>query len=82
MNAVEAGLGLVFAVTGQVEGEDSESIGGFGGRGRDLYVLLEMKRKETVKRSREEKNEMEETRDFTTLRKLSIGRMQTPLYGT
>lgn len=49
MNAVEAGLGLVFAVTGQVEGEDSESIGGFGGRGRDLYVLLEMKRKETVR---------------------------------
>lgn len=49
MNAVEARLGLVFAVTGQVEGEDSESIGGFGGRGRDLYVLLEMKRKETVR---------------------------------
>lgn len=49
MNAVEAGLGLVFAVAGQVEGEDSESIGDVGGRSRDLYVLIEMKRKETVR---------------------------------
>lgn len=40
VDAVEAGLRLVFAVAGQVEGEDSESIGGLGGRCRDLYVLL------------------------------------------
>lgn len=47
MNAVEAGLRLVFAVTGQVEREDSESIRGFGSRRRDLYVLSrKMKKKE------------------------------------
>lgn len=39
MNAVEAGLRFVFAVARQVEREDSESIRGFGGRCRDLYVL-------------------------------------------
>lgn len=49
MNAVEAGLGLVLAVAGQVEGEDSESIGGVRGRGGDLYVLIGMERKETVR---------------------------------
>lgn len=47
VNAVEAGLRLVFAVTGQVEREDSESIRGFGSRRRDLYVLSrKMKKKE------------------------------------
>lgn len=61
MNAVEAGLRLVFAITGQVEGEDSESIGGIRGRSRDLYVLIEMKRRETVRDQQRKKNE--EARD-------------------
>lgn len=43
MNAVEAGLRFVFAVTGKVEREDSESIGGFRGRRWDLHVLIKTK---------------------------------------
>lgn len=40
MNAVEAGLRLVFAVAGQVKGEDPECIWGFWSQCGDLYVLL------------------------------------------
>lgn len=43
VNAVEAGLRLVFVVAGQVEGEDSEAGGSLRGRRRDLYVLWQDK---------------------------------------
>lgn len=46
MNAVEAGLGLVFAVTGQVKREDPEGIWGIGSQCRDLYVLFCLKKEE------------------------------------
>ena len=41
MNAVEAGLRFVFAVAGQVEGEDSECVWRLSGGRRDLNVLLQ-----------------------------------------
>lgn len=37
--AVEAGLRFVFAVAGQVEGEDSQCIGSLGGAGRNFDIL-------------------------------------------
>lgn len=40
VNAVEAGLRFVFAVTGQVEGEDSECVWRLSGGCGDLNVLL------------------------------------------
>lgn len=40
MDAVEAGLRLVFAVAGEVKREDPECIRGLWSRRRDLYVLL------------------------------------------
>ena len=49
MNAVEAGLRLVFAVAGQVEREDSESVRGFRGRRWDLYVLSRQIKKQSIK---------------------------------
>ena len=41
MNAVKAGLRFVFAVAGQVEGEDSECVGRLSGGRWDLNVLLQ-----------------------------------------
>jgi hypothetical protein len=40
VDAVNAGLRFVFAITGQVEGEDPECIWGLWGWGRDLDILL------------------------------------------
>ena len=48
MDAVEAGLRFVFAVAGQVEGEDAQSVGRLRGGRRDLNVLLEKDRHNKV----------------------------------
>lgn len=39
MDAVEAGLRLVFAVAGQVEGEEAQRLRSLGGRSGDLDEL-------------------------------------------
>ena len=41
VDAVEAGLRLVFAVAGQVEGEQAQRLGSLGRRSRDLDELKE-----------------------------------------